>query len=226
MCERRPDGLRQDRGGHRGVLSCARCGGGRGAHTGLCIRKASLANGKKSWYIGARLGDAGNWLDSKASTVDRKMLWRRAAGDPHSPGLQRLKNWAGALLLNLPTPLSDGEEPSLVPLRPAEGARETRRPEPGVPLAGVPSAPTVCFRSTATQGDSCGPPARGGGGARGHLGVPVGGHRASTWSDCSRGGRATHSTWASFHLSPLHQFPVGGAFRLKSSGNSSSSPPP
>lgn len=83
------------------------CGGGRGAHTDLRIRKASLANGKENWYIGARLGDARKWLDFKASTVDRKMLWRRAAGDPLSPGLQRLKNWVGTLLLNLPTPLSD-----------------------------------------------------------------------------------------------------------------------
>lgn len=117
-------------------------------------------------------------------------------------------------------------------LRPAEGARETRHPEPGVPLAGVPSAvsppegsraklaaSTRCFRSTATQGDSCGPPASGGGGARGHLGVPVGGHRASTWSDCSHGGRAIHSTWASSHLSPPLPVSSRRDFQVKVLGN-------
>lgn len=207
----------------------------------MCIRKASLANGKKSWYIGARLEDAGNWLDSKAYTVDRKMLWRRAAGDPHSPGLQRLKNWAGALLLNLPTPLNDGEEPGLVPRRPqwrrhcgqqrARGrlaaqirASHSRaspvrcRRSRGRAHAEL-AAPTVCFQSTATQGDSCGPPARGGGRARGHLGVLVGGHRASVGSDRSRGARATHSTWASSHLSPPPPVSSRRGFQVKVLGN-------
>lgn len=119
-----------------------------GGPTGLCIRKASLANREEKWYTEARLGDAGNRLDFNPPQWTGRCLGVGLLGSP----LQRLKSWAGAVFLNLPAPLSDGGKPGLAQgrltvrvlfavqaaLQPAEGAQETRHQEQSLTLAGAP----------------------------------------------------------------------------------------